>query len=279
MKKKRTLFACAALALVMTGTGLILDSRYNLQVTEYHLYFDALPAQFEGYCIVQLSDLHGSGFGSENSRLAALVREQQPDLIAMTGDFVEDESQLDATRDLLDGISGCAPIYWVNGNHEWVKDVLPDLRELLDSYGVIRLENRYLPVLRDGAQIIVAGVEDPNGRADMIKPNALAEMLREEYPEEFVLWLGHRNYWVRKYPALPVDLILSGHAHGGVVRLPGIGGLLNVNHSFGAEYEAGVYQGERFQMVVSRGLGNSVVVPRFLNRPELVKIILHCGQS
>ena len=86
--KKKTLFACAALALVMTGTALVLDSRYGLQVTEYHLYFDALPAQFEGYCIVQLSDLHGSVFGRENSRLAALVREQQPDLIAMTGDFV-----------------------------------------------------------------------------------------------------------------------------------------------------------------------------------------------
>lgn len=277
--KKKTLFACTALALVMTGTALVLDSRYGLQVTEYHLYFDALPAQFEGYCIVQLSDLHGSVFGRENSRLAALVREQQPDLIAMTGDFVGDESQLAATRDLLNGISGCAPIYWVNGNHEWVRGVLPALGELLDSYGVIRLENRYLPIWRDGAQIIVAGAEDPNGRADMIKPDALAELLRQEYPGEFVLWLGHRNYWAEKYPELPVDLILSGHAHGGIVRLPGIGGLLNVNHSFGAEYESGVYQGERFQMVVSRGLGNSIPVPRFLNRPELVKIILRCGQS
>ena len=277
--KKKTLFACAALALVLAGTGLVLDSRFGLRVTEYNLYFDSLPAQFEGFCIVQLSDLHGSSFGRDNSRLAALVREQEPDLIALTGDFVEDESQLPATRGLLNGISGCAPIYWVNGNHEWVKGVLPALGELLDAYGVIRLENRYLPVSRDGAQIIVAGAEDPNGRADMIKPDALAEMLREEYPEEFVLWLGHRNYWAAKYPELPVDLILSGHAHGGIVRMPGIGGLLNVNHSFGAEYESGVYQGEIFKMVVSRGLGNSIPVPRFLNRPEVVKIILHCGQS
>ena len=121
--------------------------------------------------------------------------------------------------------------------------------------------------------------EDPNGYADMIKPDALAEKLREEYPEDFVLWLGHRNYWAEKYPDLPVDLILSGHAHGGIVRLPGIGGLLTVNHSLGAEYESGVYQGETFKMVVSRGLGNSIPVPRFLNRPEVVKIILHCGQS
>ena len=277
--KKKTLFACAALALVLAGTGLVLDSRYGLQVTEYHLYFDALPEQFEGFRIVQLSDLHGSVFGRDNSRLAALVRAQRPDLIAMTGDFAEDESQLGATRGLLAGISGAAPIYWVNGNHEWVRGVLPRLRELLDEYGVICLENRYLPLEKDGARIIVAGAEDPNGRADMIKPDALAEKLREEYPEEFVLWLGHRNYWAERYPALPVELILSGHAHGGILRLPGIGGLLNVNHSFGAEYEAGVYPGEQFQMVVSRGLGNSVPVPRFLNRPQVVTVILHCGQS
>lgn len=277
--KKKTLFVCAALALVLTGAGLVLDSRCGLQVTEYNLYFDSLPAQFEGCCIVQLSDLHGSSFGRDNSRLAALVREQEPDLIALTGDFVEDESQLAATRGLLEGISGCAPIYWVNGNHEWVKGVLPALRELLDSCGVVRLENGYLPLSRGGAQIVVAGAEDPNGYADMIKPDALAEKLREEYPEDFVLWLGHRNYWAEKYPDLPVDLILSGHAHGGIVRLPGIGGLLNVNHSLGAEYESGVYQGETFKMVVSRGLGNSIPVPRFLNRPEVVKIILHCGQS
>lgn len=277
--KKKTLFACAALALVMTGTALVLDSRYGLQVTEYHLYFDALPAQFEGYCIVQLSDLHGSVFGRENSRLAALVREQQPDLIAMTGDFVEDESQLAATRGLLNGISGCAPIYWVNGNHEWVHGVLPALRELLDTYGVIRLENRYLPLEKDGGRIVIAGAEDPNGSADMIKPDALAEALRAEYPEDFVLWLGHRNYWASRYPSLPVDLILSGHAHGGIVRLPGIGGLLNVNHSFLAEYEDGVYEGDSFQMLVSRGLGNSISVPRFLNRPEVVVVTLRSGQS
>ena len=93
-----------------------------------------------------------------------------------------------------------------------------------------------------------------------------------------MLWLGHRNFWVKKYPELPVDLILSGHAHGGVIRLPGIGGLLNNSHSFGAEYEAGVYAGERFKMVVSRGLGNSVPVPRLFNRPELVTVVLKSAQ-
>ncbi len=275
--KKRGLFICGALTLVLAG--LILDSKYSLQVTEYELYFDNLPAEFDGFRIVQLSDLHGAYFGENNSRLSALVRSLRPDLIAMTGDFVEEERQLEATRGLLAGITDAAPIYWVNGNHEWVRGGLPALGELLDSYGVIRLENQYRPLERDGAQIVIAGAEDPNGSADMMKPDALAEQLRSEYPEEFVLWLGHRNYWVSRYPSLPVNLILSGHAHGGIIRLPGIGGLLNVNHSFIAAYEAGIYEGDGFRMLVSRGLGNSVPIPRFLNRPEVVLVTLRSGQS
>ena len=153
--KKRGLFICGALAIVLAG--FILDSKYSLQVTEYELCFDSLPAEFDGFRVVQLSDLHGARFGEDNSRLSALVRSLEPDLIAMTGDFVEDESQLEATRGLLSGIKGAAPIYWVNGNHEWVHGVLPALRELLDTYGVIRLENRYLPLEKDGGRIVIAG--------------------------------------------------------------------------------------------------------------------------
>ena len=103
--------------------------------------------------------------------------------------------------------------------------------------------------------------------------------LRELAEKDFVLWLGHRNYWVSRYPDLPVDLILSGHAHGGIVRLPGLGGVMNNDHSLGAEYEAGIYPGEGFQMVVSRGLGNSVPVPRLFNRPEIVSIVLKKKQA
>ena len=103
---------------------------------------------------------------------------------------------------------------------------------------------------------------------------SLAEKLRNEYPEEFVLWLYHRNDTILNYPKLPVELVLSGHAHGGIIRLPGLGGLLDVRASFGAEYENGVYTLGDLTLLVSRGLGNSVMIPRFLNRPELPIITL-----
>ena len=113
----------------------------------------------------------------------------------------------------------------------------------------------------------------------MIRPEELAEEIRQAYPEAFVLWLGHRNYWVERYPALPVDLILSGHAHGGIVRLPFIGGIFNVNRRLGADYETGLYYEGDYCMEVSRGLGNALPVPRLFNRPEVVVLTLRSGQT
>ena len=108
----------------------------------------------------------------------------------------------------------------------------------------------------------------------MPKPDEFIEGLRREFPEDFVLMLGHRNFWVQQYPELPVELILSGHAHGGIVRLPLIGGLFDVQHRLGAQYEKGLYKSGSYVMAVSRGLGNSIIVPRLFNRPELVTIVL-----
>ena len=267
-----------ALLLMLLAAALAADSKYRLQVVRYDLSFASLPPELDGYRVVLLSDLHGAAFGKGNRRLAAAVRAQRPDLIAFAGDFADSPAELPATEALLRQLRGEAPIAWVSGNHDWAGGALPALRRLLDRYGVLRLENRFFPLAWNGARLILAGAEDPNGPADMISPAALAEALREEYPEDFVLWLAHRNDWVRDEPSLPVDLILCGHAHGGVIRLPLIGGLIGTGRRLGAAYESGVYRGERFTMLVSRGLGSSSAVPRLFNRPELAVIILHSGQ-
>lgn len=266
-----------ALLLMLTAAALTADSRWHLQLTEVELSFASLPPALDGYRIVLLSDLHGASFGPDNRRLARAVLAQQPDLIALAGDFADNHTQLPATAALLRQLQGSAPIAWVSGNHDWTGGALPALRRLLDQYGVLRMENRYLPLPWNGARLILAGVEDPNGPADMIRPAALAEKLRTEYPDDFVLWLAHRNDWLRREPTLPVDLILCGHAHGGVIRLPFIGGLIGTGHRLGADYESGVYRGERYAMLVSRGLGSSSPIPRLFNRPEIVVITLHSG--
>ena len=267
-----------ALLLVLTAAALTADSRWHLQTSRYELSFPSLPPALDGYRIVQLSDLHGAVFGRGNERLARAVIAQQPDLIALTGDFTDDASQLEATESLLRRLHGVCPIAWVSGNHDWAGGALPSLRRLLDRFGVLRMENRFLPLSWKGERLILAGVEDPNGPADMIRPAALAEALRAEYPDDFVLWLAHRNHWRQDEPELPVDLILCGHAHGGVIRLPFVGGLIGTGRRLGATDECGLYQGERFLMLVSRGLGSSSPVPRLFNRPEIVVVTLHSGR-
>jgi predicted MPP superfamily phosphohydrolase len=270
---KRKVIAAAAAAALLT-TGLVLDSRYRIDVTEYSLEFESLPREFEGFRIALLSDLHGWSFGDNNARLAKTVRETQPDLIAICGDMASHSEDFQAVEGLLQGIEGSAPIYYINGNHEWGGKLTERMKALMEKYGARCLSNEFESFEKDGASIVICGAEDKNGPADMMKPYALAESLRQQYPDEFVLWLYHRNDTILNYPKLPVDLVLSGHAHGGIVRLPFVGGLLDVRATFGAEYESGVYTLGNLTLLVSRGLGNSVIIPRFLNRPELPVITL-----
>lgn len=278
MKKPGKGLRCALL-LMLTAAALAADSRFHLQTSRYELRFSSLPEGLEGYRIVLLSDLHGARFGRDNRALAAAVLALQPDLIALTGDFAGSREELPAVAALLRQLRGAAPIAWVSGNHDWAGGALPALRRIMDRCGVLRLENRYLPLEWNGGRLILAGVEDPNGPADMIRPEALASRLQEDYPDDFVLWLAHRNDWLSREEEIPADLILCGHAHGGVIRLPFLGGLIGTGRRLGAEYESGVYRGERCVMLVSRGLGGSSAIPRLFNRPEILVVTLHSGRA
>lgn len=284
MKKERAGrlagLVCGAAVLTLAVSAALLDSRYDLQLTKYELFFADLPPEFDGFRIVQLSDLHGMSFRAGNAGLTEQVLAQRPDIIVMTGDMAGKGGDTSALEPLVRALEGGAPVFFVNGNHEWSGGKRREATvRLLESGDVRLLSNVYETFEFNGSRIVIAGAEDPNGPADMVSPSELAARLRAEYPDDFVLWLAHRNYWVERYPKLPVDLILCGHAHGGIIRLPGIGGLLNINHSFGAEYESGVYYSGDYAMEVSRGLGNSVAIPRLFNRPELVTVILRSGQS
>ena len=275
-RRFKTALLVFALLLVLAA-GSVLDSRYHLQLTEYTLFFPKLPASFDGCKVVQLSDLHGMRFGAENRRLVELVRQQEPDIIVLTGDIAGKDGTLDNVEPLLSGIEGLAPTYYVNGNHEWADGCVEEIEAMMKSHGVTCLSNEITLLYRGEDSIAIVGAEDPNGRADMIKPWGLSLRLGELYSDHFSLWLAHRNDYIQMYSDIGTDLILCGHGHGGIVRLPFVGGLLNVNRSFGAEYESGVYSTPHFQMVVSRGLGNSIPVPRLFNRPELVAVTLHCA--
>ena len=237
----------------------------------------ALPAAFDGLRIVQISDLHGKQFGADNGKLLEKVAALKPDLIAITGDLIDREEQLEMVPGLARGLAAIAPTYYVTGNHEWAVRRVNDLKQLLTDCGVRVLTNGYEIWEKDGATLAVAGVDDPNGPAGQ----TTGDVLRGEIDADYTILLSHRDT-VEEYAGWGYDLVLSGHGHGGVFRIPLLNiGLLGTDRELFPEYDGGLYSlsggGYCF---VSRGLGSNTVPVhafRLFNRPDLPVLILRCA--
>ena len=275
MKRRRTKSGRIAIVIIallcLVGYILVRDSAEHLELTRCTVTNHKLSQSFSGFKIVQLSDFHGAELVTD---IVETVREQKPDIIVLTGDFITDEGDLPAVEQLVSQLSDICEVYFISGNHDFASGRIAELSDILSSCGVKYLKNEYVTIQRGGESIVLAGVEDPNSWADLEPPDAFLKKVRAEHPDDYIVLLGHRNYWMEKYPDLPVELILCGHAHGGIVRIPGVGGLLSTDRTLFPDYEAGMYDNGNYTMIVSRGLGNSISVPRLMNRPEIVSIEL-----
>lgn len=271
------LTALIILALIAaTAAFLIKDSRDDLEISRYEVKSQKLPESFDGFKIVQLSDLHGAEFGEDGMELVEKVGSLEPDIIALTGDFVTDEGDLAAVEKLASRLVKLCPVYFISGNHEFGSGLAVKVRNILERAGVKYLSNEYLTISRGDDEILLGGVEDPLAYADMLSPDELAQKMNDAAPDAFKILLGHRNYWMTEYPELPVDLIFCGHAHGGLIRIPGVGGLIGTDRRLFPDFDAGQFNNGRYTLIVSRGLGNSVSIPRIFNRPEIVCVELSC---
>ena len=269
------LTALIILALIAAAAAfLIKDSRDDLEISRYEVKSQKLPESFDGFKIVQLSDLHGAEFGEDGMGLVEKVKELEPDIIVLTGDFVTDEGDLAAVEKLAARLTELCPVYFISGNHEFGSGLAVKVRNILERAGVKYLSNEYLTISRGEDGILLGGVEDPLAYADMLSPDELAQKMNDAAPDAFKILLGHRNYWMTEYPELPVDLIFCGHAHGGLIRIPGVGGLIGTDRRLFPDFDAGEYNNGRYTLIVSRGLGNSVSIPRIFNRPEIVCVEL-----
>lgn len=269
------LTALIILALIAAAAAfLIKDSRDDLEISRYEVKSQKLPESFDGFKIVQLSDLHGAEFGEDGMELVDKVGSLEPDMIALTGDFVTDEGDLAAVEKLAARLTELCPVYFVSGNHEFGSGLAVKVRNILERAGVKYLSNEYLTISRGEDGILLGGVEDPLAYADMLSPDELAQKMNDAAPDAFKILLGHRNYWMTEYPELPVDLIFCGHAHGGLIRIPGVGGLIGTDRRLFPDFDAGQFNNGRYTLIVSRGLGNSVSIPRIFNRPEIVCVEL-----
>lgn len=281
-RRRKSPVAAALLLVLLVAAGAVFFhwSNHSLIVEQFTYTSERLPEGFDGCTIVQLSDLHGAEFGENNEELLAEVRAAEPDYIFLTGDLLD---QYRATPqsyavELCRALVDIAPTYFITGNHEWALPDVKGLKAALSEAGVTVLTNEYKVLERGGDSILLAGIDDPNGFADQKTPGELAEEIYGAYDDPFWLLLAHRNnYFKTQYAALGADLTISGHAHGGLFRLPGTDGLIGVERNLFPDLTAGFYEVDGSDLFVSRGLGNSGRTFRLFNRPQVVILTLERG--
>ena len=235
---------------------------------------EGVPSAFDGFRIAIVSDVHGKEFGQDNRTLLARVAELEPNMIALTGDLVHEREQLPMIEPLARHLAEIAPTYYITGNHEWAARCVNDVKRILTDCGVKVLSNEYELLEQDGDKLAILGAEDLNGLAGQKTIGELADEVRwTEGENAYLLLLSHRNNRYETYQEAGVDLTLAGHAHGGLIRLPGTDGLIGHKGLF-PKYTNGRYDLTYGQMVVSRGLGSKPPLYRLFNHPHLPLVIL-----
>ena len=247
-----------------------------LEVNEYEIVSDRIPEAFSGFRIAQVSDLHNAEFGEGNEKLIELLSQTDPDMIVITGDLIDSRhTDIEIALEFARQAIKLAPVYYVSGNHEARMREYEDLKMGLAEAGVIVLEDQKVQITREGESISILGIDDPSfqedylfGDAVSVTSSALSEIQNES--DRYTVLLAHRPELFETYVDAGVDLVFSGHAHGGQFRLPFVGGLVAPNQGFFPEYDAGLFSEGSTTMIVSRGVGNSIIPIRFNNRPEIV---------
>ncbi len=252
----------------------------NVLRTENETIIDSrLPAAFDGFRVLHLSDLHEKPFGKDNIDLINAARDARPDIIAVTGDLIQSREGLPYAQNILTALAEIAPVYYVTGNHEWAADwdapregnekLTPELRRIVKDAGAVWLDSSYQALERGGETLILAGLCDPNGPSDAPDAAALRLKIDAANPNTFTLLLAHRHD--NEYAGF--DVVLTGHAHGGVIRLPFTDGLIGPDREWFPKGASGVVTHGDTSVVVSRGLGDTYF-PRFLNRPQVLVVTL-----
>ena len=268
---KRRKWLCVIVILLAAVFCLIQNNW--IMVSHYTYASSKIGEETEGYCIVQISDLHNKLFGAGQSYLMNKIQECEPDIIVVTGD-VADSNHTNIGKSLLffEEAVKIAPVYYVTGNHEhWLSvSEKEELWQGIEKAGVIRLDDecRQIATTEEHGFTII-GLDDRSLSDDTL------EEVMEQVPENaFSLLLAHEPQYIEKYADCGVDLVLSGHAHGGQVRLPLLGGLVAPNQGLLPRYTEGIHTQGNTSMIISRGLGNSVIPLRVFNRPEIVCVEL-----
>ena len=281
MKKpnKKTVLIVSVLVILCLGIW-TLWGNIALEVNEYEIVSDRIPEAFAGFRIAQVSDLHNKDFGEGYGQLLTLLSQINPDIIVVTGDLIDSrQTDLDIALEFAWQAGKIARVYYVSGNHEARVPEYEDLKIGLVKAGVVILENQKVQITREGESITLMGIDDPSFQEDYLfgDSESVARQAIENLQNEsdgYTVLLSHRPELFDLYAETGMDLVFSGHAHGGQFRLPFIGGLVAPNQGFFPKYDAGLFSEDNTTMIVSRGVGNSIIPVRFNNRPEIVVVEL-----
>lgn len=268
--------------LVAAFTYLFLWAQNNvLTITNFKYKSPKISSEFNNFRILQISDLHNKSFGKNQSRLIKKTGELRPDIIVISGDLI------DKRRTKLEDMNVCvsyvkeavkiAPVYFVPGNHEGASHLYRLLKADLLKIGVHVLDNKKEKISKGQQMINILGLNDisffDKNNVEPLEQSLLH--LTKDNDKSLNILLSHRPDLLTSYAKSNIDLALTGHTHGGQIVLPFIGGLINVNNSKETEgMMSGVHSMDNTTMIISRGLGNSLIPLRFLNYPELVLVEL-----
>ncbi len=265
-KKKRIFLLLIPIALIY----IIIGFQNDLQITHYDYYNKKIPASFEGFKILQITDLHCKSFGSAQSELIEKIHACQPDIIVMTGDIIDkDSTSVQPVYDLIAGLNRQYPIYYVSGNHELEYSAAKCYSEMLDiflSYQVTLLDDQSAEIQKGDSIISLYGQK--------FRSRYVVQYLEQPDTEQFNILLYHAADFFDLIAPFQYDLVFSGHLHGGAIRLPFFGGVFAPGGTFFPDYDKGMYVEANSTLISGAGLGESRI-PRFYNDPELVLVTLH----
>ncbi|MCG8485589.1 MAG: metallophosphoesterase [Clostridia bacterium] len=260
-----------------------------IEVSKKEIITDQLPESIEALKIIHLADLHGKDLGQNNKKIIDTINKEQPDFIVLTGDMINStDDDGHATVALLQNLNNRYPVYYAYGNHDLycrlhTPDVFSAYINKVAETGCFILDDEMLSFEKNGESIGIYGlssipyrkkVRKNKVRKDQFTAQFIETKIGSASKERFDILLAHDPTWFQEYSDWKADLILSGHIHGGAIRLPFLGGVISPNRTLFPKYDSGIYHNNDSILYVSRGLGTSVERIRIFNRPEIAVIVV-----
>jgi predicted MPP superfamily phosphohydrolase len=279
IRHRRNRFKGKGKWMAVLAIAFLYHENFRLTTTDYAIRDDRIPDAFGDFTIVHLSDLHNTSFGVDQRDLLRKIDEADPDIIVITGDLIDSYvTNVAVAMRLVEGAMKHAPVYYVGGNHESRLEDPQMFFNELEAVGVTVLHDRSIALTRGNSSIDLLGLSEAGLGLAYEGTSDLQETLRRltEETTSFTILLSHHPEWLNVIADNPIDLVFSGHAHGGQVRIPFLmKGLIAPDQGLFPEYTSGIYRDRNTTEIVSRALGNSILPFRVFNRPEIVVVTLN----